>query len=125
MSDLVNGWIDSGRVEQYCDVVRRAHAAKIDTGKALSDMYRASKINKPEREKLEGIAATQDVEILPSVGGESVWRFSNMFSYLAQQTVSPVRARELEQLAGNVLSTYVPQNNLKALPPSVVVAAAE
>jgi hypothetical protein len=116
MSDLVNGWIDSGRVEQYCDVVRRAHEAKIDTGKALSDMYKASKINKPERDKLEGIAATQDVEILPSVGGESVWRFSNMFSYLAQQTVSPVRARELESLAGKVLADFVPQNNLRALP---------
>lgn len=109
MQDVVANFMHADRIGEFCTKVRAAHDAKIDTGKAIENMYKSSKVTKQEKDRLAGIAQTQDVEILPSVGGESVWRFSNMFSYLAQQTENPVRARELEQIAGDVLTTYVPR----------------
>lgn len=128
MTDIMDGFLSGNRIQAFCDMIGRAHEQKVNIDKAIGDAYSKSRVSKPERDKLMEIAQSTDVEVLPQVGGESAWRLSNIFSSLAQQTVSPVRQRELEGLAGKVIAEYVPANkasNLLALPASTSALVGE
>jgi hypothetical protein len=121
MQDIFRSWISPERVHSYVEVIRNASATEVHPERALSEMVRKGQITSVEREKALDLANVKDVHVLPPVRGDfecDAYRFSNVFSFMAQQTDNDVRARELEVIAGTILAN-VPANrgeSLLALP---------
>jgi hypothetical protein len=99
MQDIIGQTMSPDAVETLCQVVRDANDQKIDAQKAIKSMSR--KFSKAEQESIVEKFNTPDVEQLPP--GNTVWRFSNAMSWLANETEDPDRKVELMKLAGEVL----------------------
>lgn len=85
-----------------CEKIKKAaeEPAPKDIGQAL----RRAGLSKGEQEACETLYAMPDIEVLPK--GDTMWRFSNAVSFLAQSTKSVDRQLELEEIAGDLLKAH-------------------
>jgi hypothetical protein len=98
--DVVRGVLSESAIENRLDLVRRAHTHETDWARAVRGMSQA--LSKAESTKVREAFEGNDTVMLPP--GQSMWRFSNALSWVANSTENPDRKIELQGLAGSVLS---------------------
>ena len=99
-SDIVRGVLTEGAIENRLDLVRRAHSQETDWAKAVRRV--SSTLSKSEQSKVREAFEGNDTVMLPP--GQTLWRFSNALSWVANSTENPDRKLELQGLAGAVVA---------------------
>jgi hypothetical protein len=97
--DIARALLGPEAIKKLVGQVRAANATALDPDAALRSIKK--EVNKEEEKAIVEKFNSPDVELLPP--GNTVWRFSNAISWLANQTDDGGRRLELEKLAGDVM----------------------
>jgi hypothetical protein len=98
--DVVNQSISPDSVNRFCEVIKAANEAEIDSKKVISDLSKY--LNKAEVSLVKDKFNEPDVVALPP--GNTVWRMSNALSWVAGNKIADEeRKLEVMKVAGVLL----------------------
>jgi hypothetical protein len=106
--DIFKDALSERRVGILCEKMKLA--ASQDAPKDIPGALKRAGLTKQEVEEGSLIYAIPEIQVLPKEN--TMWRFSNVISFLAGQSAVPDRKLELETIAGNVISQMVPHAEL-------------
>jgi hypothetical protein len=109
--DILKDAFSPRRVSILCEKLKRA--AELDAPKDIASALKRAGLSKSEVEDGTLIYAIPEITVLPKEN--TMWRFSNVISFLAGQAPNPDRKLELEAIAGNVLAPLNPVSEKEAL----------
>jgi hypothetical protein len=99
LKDTVAAALGAETTTGFCEVIKSAHENKIDPRTAIS-AYRKS-LSKDEAQQVTEAFNSPDVENMPP--GNSLWRLSNAFSWVAGKTENEERKLDMMKIAGQVI----------------------
>lgn len=100
LNDVVVGLLSAPRVEEQCNIIRKAHEEEVSPTQVAS--YLKRHLNKGEAEQVSEAFASADIVNLPP--GQTKWRMSNALSWVAGKMEDRRRGLEVMRMAGEVLS---------------------
>jgi hypothetical protein len=99
LKDVAHLALGAPAINDYLGMVRKANEEKVEA--AQINTWVKKNLDKGEGERVKEVFASAEVEKLPP--GQTVWRFSNAVSWLANETKEDRRKLELQELAGTLL----------------------
>jgi hypothetical protein len=100
--DVVTTTLAGERIKEYCAAIKSAAEERIDVKSAIG-RYRNA-LSKTETADIVAAYESDDIRMLPA--GETRWRLSNAFSWIAGSTEEAERKLELQKIAGAVLPKF-------------------